>query len=108
MDASLTDPNQEQLQVLKTHHPLLSPAIDAPLIGERAATRGRRRSATEGGDAHAGVKRASVRHERCSGDTSREHLDRRAAQGRWMGDGAAGEAHGAAYRARWRCDGRRR
>jgi len=32
---------------------------DAPLIGERAATRGR--IATEGGDEHAGVKRAFIR-----------------------------------------------
>jgi len=32
---------------------------DAPLIGERAATR--RRSATEGGDEHAGAKSALIR-----------------------------------------------
>jgi hypothetical protein len=43
---------------------------DARLIGERAATRGR--SATEGGDDHAGVKRALSVRARASRTTSKD------------------------------------
>jgi hypothetical protein len=49
-------PTREGVPGGRQHRSPLRRGNDTPIIGERAATRGR--SATQGGDEHAGVKRA--------------------------------------------------